>query len=264
MPRPGCVRSFRKATICGNVIRTVTRSVDAVDARRIVDDNTAVTVTAKWVRVIAYVKTGSRDMRDMWAERQKHLGIAAVAVQAIGDELVPGEEVQHPYQTAYDVSGHPDDVAELLSHKVVASWHPVMDARIGQTASGSGAEVMRKRQPRPIDARQYHGINERSMADEEQASRKSLAERAAERRAVASKPSKPSKLTLAVIESPHPWRLGIPGGKAVRGNAACVQYVQQLPGSTPIRVVLIGTATGKRTGIVQHMTADDVVKHCTR
>jgi hypothetical protein len=257
MSRPGCVRSFREAPIRGNVVRTVTRSVDAVDARRIVDDNTAITVTAKWARVIAYVKTGSRDMRDKWAECQRHLGIAAVAVQAIGDEQ------QHPYQTAFDVSGHPDDVAELLSRKVVASWHPVVDVHIGQTASGSGAEVMRKRQPRPIDARQFHGINERSMADEEQASRKSLAERVAERRA-ASKPSKPSKLTLAVIESPHPWRLGTPGGKAVRGNAACVEHIRQLPGSTPIRVVLIGTATGKRTGIVQHMTADDVVKHCTR
>ena len=91
-------------------------------------------------RIVAYVKTGSRRLRDDFFKACRHLGLDAQEVQAFGDWI-----------TVYDVCGTAEALAEFTERKCVERWHYALDSRLPYRGMGAGEKV--KRRPHPMDAR---------------------------------------------------------------------------------------------------------------
>ncbi len=103
-----------------------------VSAVRPVITETGIVATGRKAMIVAYVKTGSkRCCNDFWHHVTK-LGLAAKAVQALGDDTGAA------FQTAFELVGTPESLAVLVGRYCIADWHWPLDVHIGRIGAGSG------------------------------------------------------------------------------------------------------------------------------
>ena len=123
-------------------------------------------VTAHGVkpRIVVYVKTGSRRLRDDWDKACRHRGLYATVAQSQGED-----RKGNAFVTVFDVTGSPDALESLTQRPCVKEWHFVLDVPIPFRGPGSSDKDKCKRVMRPIDERlvasvQYAMRNDKAIA----------------------------------------------------------------------------------------------------